>query len=45
MTHHKTSEYKTDRGGRNRVVRGVRGRAGFHGEEKDVENVEIEETK
>lgn len=47
MTHHKTSEYQTERGsrGRGRGVRGGRGRAGFSGEEKYVENVEIEETK
>lgn len=47
MTHHKTSEYQTERGsrGRERGVRGGRGRAGFNGEEKHVENVEIEETK
>jgi len=47
MTHHKTSEYQTERGsrGRGRGVRGGRGRAGFNGEEKYVENVEIEETK
>ena len=45
MTHHKTSEYQTERGsrGRGRGVRGGRGR--INGEEKYVENVEIEETK
>ena len=48
MTHHKTSEYQTERGsrGRGRGVRGGRGTAGFNGEEKYVEkNVDIEETK
>ena len=45
MTHHKTSEYQTERGSRGRGVRGGRGRAGFNGEEKYVENVKIEETK